>query len=109
MPSLTALTETTDSRRQYALQYLRNFTYPVELRTLAANIVAEERTIPVEMVSDDERERVVIRLHHIDMPKLVAEGIVAYDPESRMAVCTEEVSVERYADSNEHSCRSDAV
>ena len=99
-----------DSRRQRALQYLGRFEYPVELRTLAANVAAALATIPVETVSADERERVAIRLHHIDIPKFVTRDIVAYDPESRLVVFTGAPgATERYADAGDRSCQSDAA
>lgn len=100
----------TDSRRHYALQYLEQFNYPVELKTIAAYVAAALEMIPVETVGDNERERIAIRLHHIDIPKLVTEGIVEYDPESRMAVCTGAVNcMERYADSSDRSRWSDVA
>jgi hypothetical protein len=108
-PLLTSSHEVNNSRRRYALQYLAHFNYPVELRTLAAHVAAALTTVPVESLSDGERERVAIRLHHVDMPKLVAEGIVAYDPESRMVVRRDTVRTERYADASDRSRRSDAV
>lgn len=96
-----------ESRRRYALQYLGRFEYPVELRTLAASVAAALEMVPIETVSEDERERVAIRLHHIDIPKLVAEGIVEYDRESRMVVRTGTVDgAERYADVGDRSRRS---
>lgn len=97
----------TDSRRRYALQYLTQFEYPVELRTLAAYVAAALEAIPIETVSDDERKRVAIRLHHVDIPKLVTEGVVDYDPESRMAVCTGAVDdMDRYVEVSDRSRRS---
>jgi hypothetical protein len=105
---LTSSPGMADSRQQQVLRYLARFEYPVELRTIAAAVVAEEQCVPVEAVSDDERERVTIKLHHIDMPKLVADGIVAYDSESRMAVFTGTADVTgRFADDSGYL--SDAV
>lgn len=99
-----------DSRRRRALQYLGRFEYPVELRTLAANVAAALATIPVETVSADERERVAIRLHHVDIPKLVTRDIVAYDPESRLVVFTgTPEATERYADASDRPRQSDAA
>lgn len=95
-----------DSRRRYALQYLAQFEYPVELRTLAASVAAALATVPVETVSDDERERVAIRLHHVDIPPLVADGVIDYDAESRMVVFTDAVGMDRYADGSDRSRRS---
>lgn len=75
-----------ESRQQHALRYLESFDYPVELRTLSTHVAATERGVPVEAVSDTERERVAIRLHHVDIPRLASDGVVAYDTESRMVL-----------------------
>jgi hypothetical protein len=77
---------TGDARKRHLLGCLGRFAYPVELATLAAHVVANERTIPIESVSDDERARVSIRLHHIHIPALVERDLIEYDPDSRMAV-----------------------
>lgn len=74
------------ARKRHLLGCLGRFAYPVELDTLAAHVVAGEQTIPLESVSDDERARVAIRLHHVHIPALVERGAIEYDPESRMAV-----------------------
>ena len=77
---------TGDARRHHLLGCLGRFAYPVELGTLAAHVVASERAVPLDTVSDDERARVAIRLHHVHIPALVERGAIEYDPESRMAV-----------------------
>jgi hypothetical protein len=109
-PGPSSSSGTADSRYHYALQYLARFEYPVELRTLAAHVAAKEQSVPADAVSDDERERVAIRLHHVDIPKLIAESVVDYDPESRMVVSTIAAdATERYADISDRSRQSDAV
>ncbi|EMA52407.1 DUF7344 domain-containing protein [Halococcus thailandensis] len=77
---------TGDARKQHLMGCLGRFFYPVELVTLATHVVASERTTALESVSDDERTRVAIRLHHIHIPELVERDLVEYDPESRMAI-----------------------
>lgn len=77
---------TGDARKRHLLGCLGQFVYPVELGTLAAHVVASERSVPLESVSDDERARVAIRLHHVHIPALVERGDIEYDPDSRMAV-----------------------
>jgi hypothetical protein len=77
---------TGDARKHHLLGYLGQFVYPVELGTLAAHVVASERSIALESVSDDERARVAIQLHHVHIPVLVERGVIEYDPDSRMAV-----------------------
>ena len=89
---------TADARQRHAIAYLSRFEYPVELRTLAAYVAADERNVPVEAIDDRVREGTAIALHHIDLPRLVAADVVAYDPESRMIVVTESAPVERYVD-----------
>jgi hypothetical protein len=77
---------TGDARKRHLMGCLGNFAYPVELVTLAAHVVASERTVALESVSDDERMRVAIRLHHVHIPELVEHDLVEYDLESRMAI-----------------------
>jgi hypothetical protein len=96
-------------RRQYALRSLENFAYPVELRTLAAHVVAARDNLPIETIDDDTRERMAIRLHHIDIPALTAADLVAYNPESRMRVRTISTITERYADGSAGLRQFDAV
>lgn len=79
---------TADTRERHLLSYLGAFEYPVELRTLAAHIAAAERNVPVDAVDERIRHGLAVALHHVHLPKLVATGLVHYDPESRMAVTT---------------------
>jgi|GEM_PF-1150343 len=79
---------TADTRERHLLSYLGVFEYPIELRTLAAHIAAAERNVPVDVVDDRVRHGLAVALHHVHLPKLVAAGLVRYDPESRMAVTT---------------------
>ncbi|WP_160134840.1 DUF7344 domain-containing protein [Halococcus salsus] len=98
-----------DARQRHALAYLSHFEYPVELRTLAAYVAADEGNVPVEAVDDRVREETAIALHHIDLPHLIAVGVVEYDPESRMVVATENAPVGRYVDVTEGPRSFDAV
>jgi hypothetical protein len=86
------------SRPRYALRCLERFAYPVELRTLAAHIVAARDNLSVETVDDEACERMAVRLHHTDIPALTAADLVAYDAESRLLVRTTSTITERYAD-----------
>ncbi|WP_049898836.1 DUF7344 domain-containing protein [Halococcus agarilyticus] len=99
----------TSSRRRFALQTLGTFAYPVELRTLAAHVVAARENVPLEAVDEETRERTAVRLHHVDIPALAAAGLVEYDPESRMAVRIETHTDDRYAGTTTDSRRFDAV
>lgn len=97
-----------DSRRRRTLDCLERFEYPVELGTLATYVAAAERNVPVEAVSAAARERVAIRLHHVDVPKLVAGELVEYDPESRMVLYTSMADRGRYLAADRPS-RSDTA
>jgi hypothetical protein len=99
-PTDVEVLPTPSPRRQYALRCLERFAYPVELRTLAAHVVAARDNLSIETIDDDTRERMAIRLHHIDIPVLAAANLVAYDAESRMLVRTVSTITERYADSS---------
>ena len=96
-------------RRRFALQALGTFAYPVELRTLAAHVVAARENLPLRAVDEEARERATIRLHHIDIPALTAAGLVEYDPESRMVVRTGMHTDDRYTSTATDSRRSDAA
>jgi hypothetical protein len=108
-PTDVEVPPTPSSRRQYALRCLGRFAYPVELRTLAAHVVAARDNLPVETIDDDTRERMAIQLHHIDIPALTAAGLVAYDAKSRLLVRTASTITERYADSSAGLRQFDAV
>jgi hypothetical protein len=99
-PTDVEVLSTPSSRRQHALRCLERFAYPVELRTLAAHVVAARDNLPVETVDDEARERMAIQLHHTDIPALTAADLVAYDAESRLLVRTASTITERYADSS---------
>lgn len=108
-PTDVEVRPTPSSRREYALRCLERFAYPVELRTLAAHVVAARDNLPVETVDDEAREQIAVRLHHIDIPALTAADLVAYDAESRMLVRTASTISERYADGNAGLHRFDAA
>lgn len=44
---------------------------------LAAAVLAAERDVPVDTVSDDDAERVLYELYHVHLPKLEATGLVS--------------------------------
>jgi hypothetical protein len=107
-PTDVEVLPTPSSRRQYALRCLERFAYPVELRTLAAHVVAARDNLSVETIDDGAREQMAIQLHHIDIPALTAADLVAYDAESRLLVRTASTITERYADSSASLCQFDA-
>lgn len=94
-----------NSRRRDALAYLGQFGYPVELRTLATHTVAAQNNLPVKAVDTDAVERMVIRLHHLDIPVLSAAGFLAYDAESRLVVYTATDVTGQYADTSASKIR----
>lgn len=63
--------------RRTTLRVLRDCDLPVGLDALAAAVVAEG----TETLSAGCREidRVAVRLHHVDLPKLARAGYVEYD------------------------------
>lgn len=75
-----------DDRTVAVLTRLRERGGPVELSELAAELVDQGRE------SDDRRddgeatesERIRIRLHHADLPRLSDAGVIDYDPEGRL-------------------------
>ncbi|EMA43844.1 hypothetical protein C449_12420 [Halococcus saccharolyticus DSM 5350] len=99
----------TAARQRVALDELRKFAYPVELRTLAAYVVAARENVPVDTVGDEVRERTAIRLHHIDIPVLIDARLVDYDPESRMAVRLDAHADDRYTGVESDSRRYDVA
>jgi hypothetical protein len=109
IPTDVEVLPTPSPRRQYALRCLERFAYPVELRTLAAHVVAAQDNLPVETVDDEACEQMAVRLHHIDIPALTAAGLVAYDTESRLLVRTASNITERYADGSAGLRQFDAV
>jgi hypothetical protein len=106
-PTGVEVLSTPSPRRQYALRCLERFAYPVELRTLAAHVVAARDNLPIEAIDDDAREQMAIQLHHTDIPALTAANLVAYDTESRMLVRTASSITERYADGSAGLRQSD--
>jgi len=70
-----------DPHCRCAVEYLRERGEPTDVSSLAANVVARMRGIPVEEAEPDVRRRVQIWLHHGQLPALADHGVVEYDPE----------------------------
>ncbi|WP_142860662.1 DUF7344 domain-containing protein [Salinigranum halophilum] len=62
------------------------------LTELATKIAAWENTIPEHEVREDQREAVYVSLYHAHVPKLVDEGVIAYDE------ATETITTAEHAD-----------
>lgn len=69
-----------EERRRMALDVLTDRATPVDLEDLAAAVVA--RVTSVEGVDEETVERMAIRLHHGDLPKMADLGVIDYDPGS---------------------------
>lgn len=70
-----------DARRRRVLRVLYRVDGPVPLEQLARQVIAgPEPPVPV---SADQTHCVAVRLHHVDLPKLDAVGLLAYDPDRR--------------------------
>ncbi|WP_425438212.1 DUF7344 domain-containing protein [Natronorubrum halalkaliphilum] len=54
------------------------------LTDLSTKIAAWENDIPEHAVTSDQRERVYVSLYHAHVPKLIDEGIVAFDDVTEM-------------------------
>lgn len=69
--SLTAtLDSLTNQRRRILLVELIDGAPPIDERTLAARVAAAERRVSPSEVSTEETERVLVDLHHTQLPKL---------------------------------------
>lgn len=78
-------------RRRY-LCYLLSLDEEWTLADVAAAVGAVENDVPASGVSDREYEGVYVSLYHVHVPKLVEDGVVAFDPD------TEVVSAGEHAD-----------
>lgn len=68
-----------NSHRRRVLRYLNTVSSPVDLRTLAEAVAAEENEKPVRALTSLERNRIHIRLHHCHLPKLDEAGVIEFD------------------------------
>ena len=69
--------------RRYLLYYLRDREAAAveELATVLAGWLQTRRDA-TEVVTPSERERIRVALHHVDLPKLEAAGLVRHDRDS---------------------------
>ncbi|WP_227375458.1 DUF7344 domain-containing protein [Haladaptatus halobius] len=72
-------------QRRYVLYYLHELDGSADLDDIATQVAAWQREKPSEEVTDDERERTLIRLQNVDLPKLADGGVVEYDSRTGMA------------------------
>lgn len=66
------------SRRRY-LCYSLLADSEWSLTDLATKIAVWENDVPEHAVTDHQRERVYVSLYHAHVPKLVEEGVIAFD------------------------------
>ncbi|MDS0296475.1 DUF7344 domain-containing protein [Halogeometricum luteum] len=67
-----------DRRRRYAVESLGECRTPVPVADLADDVATRDYAAPLSDISAEERERVLISLHHRHLPKLADRGIVVY-------------------------------
>ena len=71
-------------RSRYVLVRLQNGDEPVSVDELADVVAAWETDKPIDLVSEEHRERVFTSLCHSQLPKLSMMGLVDYDGEERV-------------------------
>lgn len=87
-----------DRRRRYVLHYLADApTGVVSLNDLADQVVRWETEYTDYSPPDDHRQRVVVDLHHVHLPKLDRNGVVDYDTRSETVRYWGQPVVEEYA------------
>lgn len=70
-----------DRRRRTLLFVVGDASGPVPLTDLSERLLAREST---DSAADSAAvERIELKLHHVDLPKLADADVVAYDPETR--------------------------
>lgn len=77
-----------DRRRRHLLYRLRAREEPVPLPELARAVVAVEEGIDRGAVTGDQCQRAYLDLYHTQVPYLVEQGIVSYDPEDGTVTLT---------------------
>ncbi|WP_436927816.1 DUF7344 domain-containing protein [Halosimplex amylolyticum] len=73
----------TDGRRRAVLDVLSHQFGPIRLETLAREIGAYGRDVNESDVATEDVERVLGRLHHVDLPRLSDAGVVTYDADEQ--------------------------
>ena len=69
-------------RRRRAIEYVEAAPGPVDIDELAAHVAAETAEKTEEELTEDEKRRMLIELHHNHLPKLADHGILTYDQAS---------------------------
>jgi hypothetical protein len=81
-----------NKRRRYALHHLKQQDGPVSTGALAEQVAAWEYGTTVSELSSRERQRVYVSLVQTHLPKMIEEGVVTVDEDSREVALTEEAA-----------------
>ncbi|QIB74576.1 hypothetical protein GL213_08050 [Halogeometricum borinquense] len=73
-----------DPGRRTVLSCLDDHRGAVDIETLATDVVAAQEGTSREAVTEADRDTALIRLHHVDLPKLDEAGFVEFDHEGGM-------------------------
>ena len=68
-------------RRRLVLALVSERADAIERAALARRVAEIERERPADDITRDELRSTEIRLHHVDLPRLAAAGLVHYDPD----------------------------
>lgn len=68
-----------DPRRRAMLRLLGTHDGSIRMTQLAARVIANERSIPIDAVSLEERRRVCDTLYEYHLPKLTATAVLRYN------------------------------
>lgn len=71
-----------DPDRRTVLSCLDDYRVSVDIEELATDVVAARDEIARESVPEADRNAVLVRLHHVDLPKLQQAGFVDFDPDA---------------------------
>ncbi|SFR68843.1 DUF7344 domain-containing protein [Halogeometricum limi] len=71
-----------DRDRRTVLSCLDDHSAAVDIETLAADVVAACDGTSRDEVSEEDRDAAMVRLHHVDLPKLQNAGFVDFDHET---------------------------
>ncbi|SFF92127.1 hypothetical protein SAMN04488063_0803 [Halopelagius inordinatus] len=91
-----ALGALANARRLLVLLSLKENETPMSLDALATDVAMRETDFPDEDLSDDHIDSVLLSLHHVHIPKLVSEDIVAFhEDEDHVALTADIHDIER--------------
>ena len=68
-----------ESTRRTTLDYLTRHPEPTTVERLATELVASERGILAEAVTEDQQAEILIPLKHVHLPKLHETGLIKWD------------------------------